>query len=163
MDARKKSHTSHSRISASEEGKERTEQNRRERKGREGKGKERKIKTKKTPEYPTPRTRTRTFLPVYLEGNGGTGGISGTGGILFPPLGLDSFFLCISWALASLSACILVMACNCCAIKSEVPGLQIQFISIGQAENGGNPRVIVEYRVAGHVMSSNQVSIGNLI
>ena len=53
---------------------------------------------------------------------GGTSGTSGTGGI-WPCRGRDSLRFSTSFARASRSACRLVIACNCWAMKSDVFGL----------------------------------------
>ena len=69
-------------------------------------------------------------MAVYFGGSGGTGGIAGTAGTggIWPSdcccwRGRCSLRFSTSFACASRSACRLDIACSCCEMKSEVPGL----------------------------------------
>lgn len=64
---------------------------------------------------------TTIVYAAVFGGRGGTGGIADTD--CCACRGRCSFRRCRSCSRASRSACMLVMACSCCAMKSDVFGL----------------------------------------
>jgi hypothetical protein len=73
----------------------------------------------------TPNLRKRVgVVRYYSRGQGGISGTAGISGTRAAPPGLWAFRFCCYRSRCSCSACIVARICNCCAMKSDVFGLE---------------------------------------
>jgi len=87
----------------------------------------RKVSTAKNERYYLRRDDgVRVTAVLYFRGQGGRGisGTAGTSGMRDEPPGLWTFRFCCWRSRCSCSACIVARICSCCAIKSDVFGLE---------------------------------------
>ena len=80
----------------------------------------------------------RTVL--YSRGQGGISGTAGTSGMRATPPGLWALRVCCWRSRCSCSACIVARICNCCAMNSDVFGLEGRGREHQRRYRTGNPR-----------------------